>query len=166
MAIKAIKTPTEALADSTLKVPTVKMMVTPSVQIPEAPKLGFDPKVLAQVGALQKHLRDLAIQQPNWMTELAEASRRMSEQWKQLRAGVEEIATKHRSWFTELARASDECRKIEASGWLPHYTTPFAELGTFEGTSGTRYPSRRLLPRQLVERRSSIPQASRRLRPE
>lgn len=99
-----------------------------SIQAPELAKIAIDPQIVAQLRDIWKHLEDIRIQPPTWLADFAEASHRFSENWKQVTNAIGTVMAEHRSLFEDIARAGDECRRIEAAGWLPHYTTPFDKI--------------------------------------
>lgn len=95
----------------------------------EIPKLVVaDPAMLAQIAEVQKHFKQLTAWKPAWLDEFRESQRRLGDTLKQVGAGMREAMEAYKPIFAEIARTGDECKRIEAAGWLPHYTTPFAKL--------------------------------------
>jgi hypothetical protein len=100
---------------------------------PETFKIKIDPEVMRQIAEIQRQWKELKTLAPPWLAELSEAARRASENWAQISSQIKAAMEPYKPILAEIARTAAECKRIEAAGWLPHYTTPFAVLAECDG---------------------------------
>ncbi|TAL44959.1 MAG: hypothetical protein EPN91_03410 [Salinibacterium sp.] len=112
-----------SLSELTQRTPNLSALIaaSPAMQRPIAPALA------AQIEALQAQWKGLVFQPPIWLLQLREISTQHSQRMASVADHINKAYEPLREVFGRIARSAKECERIEAAGWLPHYTTPFAE---------------------------------------
>jgi len=60
-----------------------------------------------------------------------DAVRRLNETLQGITGGFSDVIKRQNALFGQITRTTTEVKRIEASGWLPHYTTPYDTIADF-----------------------------------
>lgn len=116
-----------SLGALSLRTPNLGAMIAvkTALQVPIAPAL------TTQIEALQSQWKGLVFQPPLWLLHLRETTLQSSLGLASFADRINKAYEPLREVFGRIARTAKECERIEAAGWLPHYTTPFTEAAAF-----------------------------------